>query len=194
MAAPTIRLQPRQQLLLGTLGGAIALALCVRFLFMPAIARIGERRATLQNLQVKTADAGVLMSQLPAFQATLQESQARYRLLERRVGESESVARVLETLSQQAKANELELVTVQPRAGESGKRLVVFGSELAVSEVPLTLQLTGRYHSLGEFLGALSDAPFLSSVRELTVSKPDAGHPELRADLTLAVYLHTTTQ
>ena len=193
MKAPTIRLEPRQQLFLGGAGGVLALTFAARFLFVPALAAIGARRATLRDLEVKTADAGVLISQLPQHQAALEQAQESYRaVVERRVGQGQSVARILDTLSRDAKAQRLELVTVQPRAGENEKRLVVLGPELTVSEVPLTLQVTGRYRSLGEFLGKLPDAPFLSSVRQLTVTKPNTVRAELRADLVLAVYLHTT--
>ena len=181
----------RQQLVLGAAGTVLALVLQVRFLLMPGVARLRESRGALQELQAAIASTGALVSRLPKEQAALQDVQGRSRALASRVGERQSVARILETLSRQAKAGQLELVTMQPRAGEGGKRLLSFGPELTLSEAPLTLQVTGRYQALGEFLGRLSDAPFLSSVRTLTVTKPDAARPELRADLVLVVYLRT---
>ena len=179
----------RQQLMLGAAGTVVSLALMARFLLLPGLTHLRERRGVLQELQVKTADAGTLVSRLPKEHAALQDVQGRSRALASRVGERQSVARILETLSRQAKAGQLELVTMQPRAGESGKHLLNFGPELTLSEVPLTLQVTGRYQALGEFLGQLSEAPFLSSVRTLSMTRPDAAHPELRADLVLVVYL-----
>ena len=189
MNVNTIRLAWRHQVLLGATGALLLAVLCVRFVYLPVWARINERRARLQDLTVKVADAQVLIAQRPAQAATLDEARTRYRELEARFGEGPSVATILETLGAQAKEHKLELVAIQPRSETKGQRVVVFGPELKVREVPLTLQLTGRYQHVGEFLGALPRCPFFTLVRALTLAKPDTDVGQLTANLELAVYL-----
>lgn len=194
MKRSEIHLETRQKLLLGGTAALVVLVLLVRYAYLPVVARIGEHRASLTDLRVKTADADLLASRLPNEERALTEAQTRYRALERRIGEGQSVARILETLGQQAKDRRLELVAVQPREeDQAASRTLTLGPALTLQEVPLRLQLTGRYRQIGEFLGRLPDVPFIGSVQELKVTKPDATSAQLRADLVLAVYLAEST-
>ena len=190
MKRQALQLDTRQKLLLGGTAALVALVLLVRFVYLPVVARIGERRASLTDLRVKTADAHLLASRLSDEERALTEAQAQHRALERRVGEGQSMARILETLGQQAKDRRLELVAVQPKEGESEPLTLRLGSALTLHEVPLRLQLTGRYRQIGEFLGELIHTPFISSIKELKTRKPEADSATLQADLVLAVYLN----
>lgn len=180
---------PEHQWLVGAAGIGLGALLVCRVLYLPLVATIGDRYARLRELRVKLADARVLTKQQPSQEQALARMTARYKIVERQVGEGQSVARILETLSQQAKHHRLELVAVQPPAEEDGPRRLGLGPEMALRETPLTVQLTGRYRHVGEFLGELFHAPFLSSVRQLSMTKPHAERPALQADLALLVYL-----
>ena len=178
------------------LAAALALVVllgAVRYLYLPVIARIGEQRAQLQDLTVKVADAQVLAEALPKHEAALRESQSRYHTLEIRVGGEQSVARILDGLGKWAKDHRLEVVAVQPRANDAEPFLVSTGPGLLLRAAPLSLKLRGRYRQLGEFLGKLPDAPFLGTVRRLTVRQPQSDSAQLEADLVLAVYLQERT-
>ena len=179
----------RQRLLVGGVIACLLLALLVRFVYLPIMAKMGEQRAMLRDLQVKHADAQGLAAQLSAQEAAVQQARERSRALERRIDAGQSMARILETLKLQAEQHELELTAVKPRAEEHHRQLLSVGPELTLRETPLTLQLTGSYQQLGEFLGGLANAPFRAFTRTLTVTKPEAGSAKLRADLVLAVYL-----
>ena len=188
----TMKLTTRQKASVGLAVASLVCFLAVRVLYLPVFARIGERRATLTDLQVKVADAREFGATLPAEEAALRATSARNDTLERRLGEGQSVARILEALSEQAGDHRLQLVAVQPRAEEREERAVKLGSDLTLRAVPLALTLTGRYQQVGEFLGELGRAPFVASVEALSMTKPDAGSPKLQADLELAVYLKAT--
>ena len=189
MKPPVVQLGFREQLMLGATAAAATLLLAVRFLYLPVIGRIGEQRAMIRDLVVKTADAQALAAQRPTTEAALRDAQQRYRTLEDQVGSGQSVGKILELLGAQAKAHRLELTVVQQAPDELQARVVTLGPELTLREVPLTLQVSGRYRQIGEFLGGLQEAPFLSSVRTLTMAKAQAESPTLRAELVLAVYL-----
>lgn len=184
-----LNLKTSQTWLLGVTGALLALVLVVRFLYLPVIARIGERRATLTDFRVKIADAQGLAQQLPDQEKMLQRARERSSTLESRIAEGQSVARILELLSARAKDHRLELVAVQPRAEHNEPRILILGPEVTLREIPLNLRLTGRYRQVGEFLGELPTAPFLASVHTLVLTKPQADTTQLTADLALAVYL-----
>lgn len=182
-------LNARQQWLAGMALACAGMLLLLRVVYLPLLAGIGDRYARLQELRVKIADVRVLKEQQPTQQKALDHIKARYQVLRQQVGEGQSIARILETLSRQAKHHRLELVAVQPPAEEEEPRRVSVGSDLTLRELPLSVQLTGRYRQVGEFLGELSRAPFLSSVRQLRMTKPQADRATIQADLALVVYL-----
>lgn len=182
-------LNPTHQTLGAAAGAVLVAALLARVLYLPALAKIGMRWTALQGLKAKIAEARLLSQELPDQEAALAGVRARYAVLEQRMDADQSVARILDSLSQEAKAHRLDLVAVQPGEEEDKPRLVRLGPKLILREIPLNLELTGSYRHVGEFLGTLPAAPFLSSVRRLSVTKPQADSAKLKADLALAVYL-----
>ena len=185
----TIHRETRRRRLLTATGSALVVALLVRVVYLPVVARIGDRRTTLDDLRAKIDDARALAEQLPGQERALEKVRQRYHALQSRVGDGQSVARILEALGRQAKSHQLELVAMQPREDDRAQRALTLGVGMTLHEVPLTLQLTGQYRHIGEFLGGLPDAPFIGSVRKLSVTHPQAGSAELRAELVLAVCL-----
>jgi len=178
-------LDPRAWLALGIVGAALA----VRCLFVPAAGRVVTGQRTLKELTANISNAREMAARVAQEEAVLQQSQERYRLLERRVGTEQSVARILEALGAQAREHRLELVALQPRADDEEQDTLSFGPDLTLREIPLTLQLTGRYRHVGAFLGRLADQPFVASVKSLTMAKPETNSVQLSANLVLAVYL-----
>ena len=183
------KLSPSQQLLVAIPLGLLAVVWVIRALYLPLVARINDQRALLRDLQVKAADAELLITQRASNDAVFTQAQQAFRALDARVGRAESLASILEQLGRQAKDHRLELVAVQPKADAAGARVVTLGPQLQVREVPLTLQLTGRYRSIGEFLAELPREPFLSSIRRITMTKPQADRAQVTADVALAVYV-----
>ena len=182
-------LSPRRQWLAGLVLASAGALLLLRVVYLPLLAGIGHRYARLQEVRVKIADVRVLKEQQPTQQKALAQMKARQQTLQHQVGEGQSVARILETLSQQAKRHRLELVAVQPPAEEEAPRRVSVGPDMTLRELPLSVQLIGRYRQVGEFLGELYHAPFLSSVRQVMIAKPQADRAIIQADLALVVYL-----
>ena len=168
---------------------AILVGGALRLLCVPAWVRLGARGAELRDLQAQVAQARQVAAELPLQQAALRDEQARYENLERRIRGGQSVARVLETLSAQAKQDGVELVALQPHADAQVMPVMMLGPSMRFRGVPLTLQLTGRYRALGEFLGTLPQSPLFATVHRLTMTRLEAGSPRLRAELEMTLYL-----
>ena len=188
MKALKIQLGAKYKALAGLTGALVVLVLAARFLYVPAMARVSRNRAALQDLKVKITDAHVLTEQLPQQQSALEDAQQRHRTMFGRVGDGQSVARILEQLSALAKSQRVELATIQPRADEE-PRLVAMTPGLTMREIPLRLQLKGRYQQVGDFLGRLPTAPFIASVRQCAMKKPDTESAQLEAELVIGVYV-----
>jgi len=172
-------------------GGCIGLVAMTVFVYVPLIEEIGQQKEMLQEITVKIANAKILNERLPKAEEKLQQAQERYRHIQRLIGKKASMARVLETLNVSAQEHHLELVAIQPRT--NGEQPVIqFGSNLIARQIPIHLQLTGRFRSIAEFLGTLPDAPFLAFLNELTMRKTQGGGNEIESEMSLIVLLGET--
>ena len=169
--------------------GAAALAVVIaawKLAYAPLLAHLFDERATWRDLRAKRIAAEGLPSQAPEQDAALRQLQSRYRQLESQLSGGQSVPRILEELGARAREQSLELTVIQPRLPKSPKT-VALSPGFTLRETPLSLQLSGRYRAIGEFLSALPDAPFLASISSLMLTRPEATAP-LRAELALTVY------
>ena len=123
------QLQPlmRKNVLLPIAAGAVAVVLLIRLVYLPLGALIAARRAALQDLMVRIADTHVLAGQIPQQENALQDAEKRFQALKSRIGQGQSVARILDVLSQQAKDRRIELVAVQGRRDNDQARVLTWG-------------------------------------------------------------------
>ncbi len=181
--------QADRRIMLGAAGGVLLLILLIGLVYVPVCGGIGRRFFTLRDLQRRISEARIMVKELPQREAASRASEERYRTMADRVGRGQSIARILESLSAQAKAHHLEYGAIQPPADASDHQTFTLGSLLTVREVPLTLQLSGRYRQLGEFLAELPGAPYVASLKRVMITRPHSESLKLHADLVLAVYL-----
>jgi Tfp pilus assembly protein PilO len=183
------QLGERERLIGLSLLALVGLMLLVRVAYAPWARAIEQRRARLAELRAQVAAAESMIARLPQEQAGLEEARRRAQALERRVSAQLSLPRVLDALSAQAQEQQVELVVIQPRDTESGETVVSLGPDLRLRPRTLTLQLGGTYQHIGEFLGRLATAPFLASVRSVTLSRSQQPGTSLTAEVALRVHL-----
>ncbi|MDP3768370.1 MAG: type 4a pilus biogenesis protein PilO [Dehalococcoidia bacterium] len=173
-------------------GAIAALAALIVVAACPLLWRgLAHQHGQLSALQAQIAEAQRATAEQPDRARRLEEAKQRLTPLTRRVGQGQSMARVLETLNARAQAHRLQIVAVQPRAAAASAARAAAGS-LTLREAPLELQVSGRYRQIGEFLGSLAEAPFLAAVRTVTLSSPQES-PLLEGRISLVVYLEEQT-
>lgn len=166
---------------------AAAAALVAALAYPPLLRGLAHRQQRLAELTASIAEARQAADQQMDQLRQLERAAHQFALLMRRVGGGQSMARVLDALTQQAQTHQLQIVAVQPRAAGTADNRLRLG-RTTLRAVPLELQVSGRYRQIGEFLGGLAEAPFLAEVRELRVSS--AEHEQvLTGRVDLVVYL-----
>lgn len=184
-----LKLTPQQRLAVAAAAsGAVVVAL-VALLYIPLWGYVRQQWHELRLLRVKIEDAKLFSQQMAQEEAALIQAKQRYDAFNRRLGQGQSLARVLELLGQQAKALHLEFAAVQSRADEEANQAQRLTPELTVREIPLTVQLTGRFRQLGDFLGQLPQAPYMATIKSLRIIRPMSDSPKIQADIVLSVYL-----
>jgi Tfp pilus assembly protein PilO len=189
IALSGVKVQGRPLYLLAATGLLAVALVTARFLYLPAVNQIRQRQVALEELRVKMANVQHVQEELPRQEAAVRQATQRYRALQARLGEGQSVARILEELDGLAKSKRLQFLAKQSSAEDGQERRLTLGPEIALRETPLTVQLTGRYRQVAEFLGQLRQAPFVASVQQLSLTKIAGEGSRLQADLSLAVYL-----
>lgn len=175
-------------------GLAVALALsliAVRWLLVPIVDRIGMQRAAMQELRRSIEEARMVSLELAARRDAFRRATDRVAEIEARIGKGQALARVLDTLRTEAGRCHVVMSATQLAEGQ-GQTLappIPLAPELRLQEVPVSVTLTGRYRQLGEFLAALTDAPFLSEVRSLSIKRKADRASQLEAQMKLIVYL-----
>lgn len=184
-----INLTERHKMVAVTTGLPVVMALIGWFLYLPLVSRIGEHRETVRNLEEKIVEARRSAQLLESEEAATRQARARYMALESRIGDGQSLARILESLHLLAAEDRLEVVAVQPKRVEGEQRELTLGAGIILREIPLTLELEGRYRQLVRFFEKLPHASLIASIHQLRVTGPEPSHAPLRAEVTLAVYL-----
>ena len=180
----------KQRVMIGGVGVLIVVLALLRWLYAPAVGRLRARWDALRDLNTQIAGARALAAQPQDEELAARRLQARRRALEGRIGRDQSVARILEELRLQATHHQLGIVVLQHHSeNEPQSRLVRLGPSLPMREIPLHVQVTGRYRQIAEFLGELPAAPFVAAVKTMTLTKPQVESGRLQADLDCTVYL-----
>ena len=170
-------------------GLLMVLVLLVRWVYLPVIGQIRERRVAVQDLRVKIADAKELLPKLPAQEAAFQQAKQRFETLQIRLGNAQALANILDTLRTQAERLHLEFSATQLPYEEEAQGVIRLGAGLALREVPVTLTLIGRYRNLGELLGSLAEAPVVGAIDTLSVGSKPEFQPRLEANVSLKMWL-----
>ena len=183
------RLDARQTLAAGLGLAVVALFLSIRIVLVPIISGIASRRASIQELERLLTEARELQDQREAQERLLAQARSEYQVLQRRVGTGQSIARVLEALSQQAREQRLEITSLKPEMDGDDNAITELGPSVRLRKVPLSLSVAGHYRQVGDFLGQLAQGPFLASIETLRISKPSNATAKVQAELALSVYL-----
>jgi Tfp pilus assembly protein PilO len=175
----------RRHVQLTMLGGMVAVVAAAAVI--PPWRFVQGRRQAWIEARAQILNAKALEARNPSAEAR-EALQRRYDELAARVGAGQSIARIVELLGDQARAESLEVVVQQAKDQQDEEQPAAWPGALSVAPMPLTLQLTGRYRALGEFVGWLAEAPFVATVDSIRMDKLDPGSPRLKVELRVVVY------
>ena len=132
----------------------------------PAQARIAERRAQLDVLQVEITRGQEAARQLPEFRREVTNLQAQLDRLKVILPEERDVADLLRRVQAMATQSNLTILGFTPQA--------IATRELH-AEWPIGLQLEGSYHDIGTFLERVSKFPRIININAITINARENG-------------------
>jgi type IV pilus assembly protein PilO len=148
----------------------------VYFLYMPKYDDISKYNRDIAQQQEKLQKSKRSAAQFAEYQKKLENAQAKFNVVSRALPLKDEVPSLLTGISQAGKDAGLSFLLFKPES----ERMKDFYAEL-----PVTMNLSGTYHDVGEFFDKLAGLPRIVNVKEFDM-KIDKS-----ADLTIACTAET---
>ncbi|MBI3318313.1 MAG: type 4a pilus biogenesis protein PilO [Candidatus Omnitrophica bacterium] len=174
-----------QRKILIALGGALAVLAWLILVLIPVQSSLAGIRPQVIDLKDQLGSLRQGLNQLPAMEEELKRLFAEYELPATNLSPEEQLPQLLENIAQLARASQVRLVAVKPKADLS---LLAPGPS-GYLELPVQMEASGGYHAIGSFLDAMERSKSLVRVLELQMepSSEDLWHHQ--AILILQLYL-----
>ena len=118
-------------------------------------------------------------AKLELYKEQLAEMQASFQAILRQLPERTDVESLLVDVSQTGLANGLEIKKFKPSAEEK---------KGFYAELPISLEVTGRYHDLASFISGVAALPRIVTMHNLKLIRPEEGEEKLEMTATAKTY------
>jgi len=178
---------PRQQrIILAVLVGIILIVLVNNLLFRPITSKRRDLKLKYQKLEtelkrkefeLKEARAKTEAERIASLEEKYRHTQKRLKYLKGRLPKEKQIPALLSQIASQAKL-EYNLIRMLPEE-----------SRLVYKEIPIQIQLKGRYQDLGEYLKRLEESTRLIKIKSLSIKTDPKAPPRLDVTLKIATYI-----
>lgn len=106
---------------------------------------------------------------MAATQRDVREGQERLRQVEERILGARDLARILTLLSRETQELGIQIVSMRPLQERAASR------DVPTRQLPVELELQGRFLDLGRYLEGLQAAPLLFTIEGVRITRADKG-------------------
>ena len=145
---------------------ALVIALYYFLGFQPRVDRLRGLESEFDQLGRKLRENQAIAANLPRVQAEVELLDQKLAEALTKLPNKEEIPALLQTISDLGKDAGLEFLLFKP-GGATPKDFY--------AEVPLDLEIRGRYHDLGLFFDKIGRLPRIVTIRDLEMGKPTAG-------------------
>jgi Tfp pilus assembly protein PilO len=176
----------REQVALLIMG---ALLLAIWILAVAPERERGQRLAKeLATLETQTRAAERSVEVLGAIQREVREGQERLRRMQDRTLETKDLGRILAALSRETRMLGVQIVSMRPLAERAAS------GDVPTRQIPVELEIQGRFLDLGRYLEGLQSAPFLFTVEGVQLTRADKEKEGLRLAMRMVAVAHVRPQ
>lgn len=158
------KLSRNQRILICVLVFGLMIGASVYFLYMPKHQEIDRLTSEYESLERELADAKQRASQLNRYKAEVKEVEAQFEVAKRALPESEEIPSLLTSVSHSGQDSGLEFLLFRP---ESDVKRGFY------AEIPVSIEVTGRYHQAAAFFDKVSRLPRIVNIKDIRISSED---------------------
>ncbi len=172
------RLKPKQKLLIC---GAALLLPCVAFFFLvysPKSEEIAQLEKKKGSLAQELAKVEATARNLKKHQAEMEEVKQQFAAASLLLPEEKEIPSLLTNISGLGTASGLDFLSFKP-GGERPKQFY--------AEIPVSIAISGNYHSVGVFLDRISKLPRIVTVNDVKMGAPKQSGNEMLLNTTFSL-------
>lgn len=178
---------PKQQrIILAVLAGIILIVLVNSLLFRPVTSKKRDLRLKYQNLErelkrkgfeLQEAQAKTEAKRIASLEEKYRHTQKKLEYLKGRLPKEKQIPALLSQIASQA-GLEYNLIKILPEE-----------NRLVYKELPIQIQVKGRYQDLGEYLKRLEESTRLIKIKSLSIKTDPNAPPKLDVTLEIATFI-----
>jgi type IV pilus assembly protein PilO len=154
------KLSRNQRIIICVLVFGVMIGASVYFLYMPKHEEIGRLTAEYESLEKELADAKRRASQLNRYRAEIKEVEAQFEVAKRALPESEEIPSLLTSISNSGQDSGLEFLLFRPENDVSRG---------FYAEIPVSIEVTGRYHEVAAFFDKVSRLSRIVNIKDVRI-------------------------
>jgi len=143
-------------------GVLLFLYIFFKFIFIPINIRISEMKKSISEKTSKLEEAKLLTESLPRLQQETKLLELEIVELEKKLPKQTNLPSLIKIISRQAQNFGIRINSLTPQ--------MVDASSPQFKEIPFTINFSGSFHSLGQFLTELAQGERIIASRDLSVS------------------------
>ena len=180
------KIPKQQRIILTVLGGIILIVLVNNLLFKPVTSKRKELRLKYQKLEtelkreefkLQEARTKTEAERIVSLEERYRHTQKKLEYLKGRLPKEKQIPTLLSQIASQTRL-EYDLIKMLPEE-----------SRLVYKEIPIQIQLKGRYQDLGEYLKGLEESTRLIKIKNLSIKTDPKAPPNLDVTLEIATYI-----
>ena len=157
---------PNTQKALILLGIIVAIVgLYVYLYYLPRSETLKTKQDELAKLQAKLNEQKKVVADLPRFEKELKELESKFKNALTLLPDKREIPSLLTNISNLARNSGLDILLFEPKP-EVPKSFY--------AEIPVEMELSGRYHDLGSFFDRISKLPRIVNITGITMKKGKA--------------------
>jgi len=180
------KIPKQQRIILAVLVGIILIVVINNLLFKPIISKRRELRLKYQSLEaelkrkefeLQEAQAKTEAERITSLEKKYRHTQKKLEYLKGRLPKEKQIPALLSQIASQA-GLEYNLIKMLPEE-----------NRLVYKEIPIQIQVKGRYQDLGEYLKRLEESTRLIKIKSLSIKTDPEAPPNLDVTLEIATYI-----
>ena len=178
---------PKQQrIILAVLVGVILIVVINNRLFKPIVSKKRDLKLKYQKLEtelkrkefeLQEAQAKTKAERITSLEKKYRHTQKKLKYLKGRLPKEKQIPALLSQIASQA-GLEYNLIKMLPEE-----------SRLVYKEIPIQIQVKGRYQDLGEYLKRLEESTRLIKIKSLSINTDPQAPPKLDVTLEIATFV-----
>lgn len=173
------QLSKLQRILIAAAIVVVIVGVFVYFFCLPKYQEIDGLKEDIAKTEEKLADMKKKAAALDEYREKMEAARAKFTVIARALPLKDEVPSLLTSVSQAGKDSGLTFMLFEPKAEKK---------QDFYAEIPITMELFGSYHDLGEFFDELASMSRIVNVKKFEITSEDAMSTELSINCTGETY------